>query len=88
MKQMDRIGMHGSILVSDTTAHKGPFNCIRMKDVTVFTVLTDSVGSIKGDTGDTIATFTFPALYEYYGWVSTFTLKSGKCQAYYAEEKS
>jgi hypothetical protein len=87
--RIDRDGMHGSIIVSDTdTDHKGPFCKIKMIDVVQFTTLTDSAGTIAGDTGDTIATFTFPAQYEYYGWVTTFRCKSGRVQAYYAEDKS
>lgn len=79
-------GMHGSIIVSDTIEHKGPYGCLSCIEATVFSKLTDSVGSISGDTGDTIATFTFPAGYQYRGGITSFTLASGKVQAYRSQD--
>ena len=89
MKPMKRRGMHGSVLISDIdTTHTGIFDCLTMIEATSFSILTDSMGTIEGDTGDTIATFTFPAQYEYWGDVSAFRLAAGKVQAYRAQDKS
>lgn len=86
--RVDRNGMHGYKIISTTSANKGPWSCIHMIDAVNFTTLTDALGGVVGDTGETIATFTFPSGFELYGNFSTFTLKSGRVVAYYAEDKS
>jgi hypothetical protein len=78
--------MHGSVTVVNTTQRKGVFDCLSCMEATVFSELTDTVGSIQGDTGDTIGTFTYPAGYQYRGAITSFTLASGKVQAYKSQD--
>ena len=78
--------MHGSKTVVNTTQVKGPYGCLSCIEATVFSELTDSVGSLQGDTGDTIGTITFPAGYQYRGGITSFTLASGKVQAYRSQD--
>jgi len=81
-------GLWGSILITDTdTTHNGPFNCLKMIDACSFTTLTSGSTTITGDTGDTIATFTFPAQYELWGAFSAVRAKVGRLEAYYSQEK-
>lgn len=70
-------GENGSVTETGTTAITGDFEAIQMLEDSVFSLLTDSVGS-----GDAMTGFSISAGQIIYGKFTAFTLTSGKVRAY------
>ena len=79
------VGEYGIEFALDTAAHPAPagfvFYRIDVITAAVFTTLTSTADAPQ--TGNAVAATSFPAAYSLYGKFTTFTLASGKVNAYY-----
>ena len=73
------LGQNGAVIIQDTTATTGEFFCIDIIEDAVFSVLTETNGSVVG----TLGSITFPAGYRMLGLFTAITLSSGTVRAYY-----